>query len=98
MKKEKTLEISAEFLFSYDNESPEFKQALENFIEYIDETGTEQTLLEYISYNIGGLGLEEIVDCIGRVSINGVKPKHMYCGIDVQCDTDCLDNLIFEVN
>lgn len=96
--KTRSIEIAADLLLSYDDESPEFKQALEDFQEYIQQSGTEDDLLEYVAYNIGAFSPEEIIDCIGKVSLNGDKPSILYCGIDVQCDTDCLNNLIFEVN
>jgi len=54
------IEVSAIYSFTYDPESPEFKETLEAYKNVIDQHGGEEALLVYVADNLrqnGGVAL-----------------------------------------
>lgn len=71
--KKVSVEVSSEFEFEYDPESPEFKEALETFKEQYDMLGNEEDLFAYVARHMVRLGREYMVECIGYVGLKNRK-------------------------
>jgi hypothetical protein len=96
-----TATVRGKFKMSYDEESEEFKAALERYNENIWKEGNSKDMLTYIAYNVAQYGAEEFIDGVGFVTINE-RERHIpegedWCGVDVDIE-DIDDVLETEIN
>ena len=83
--KETTVNFTGSLKFSYDENSPEFKQAYQDYKEVIDSGSTStDDMIQHIAYNVGRMGVENMVEGVGYVKYNGkVEDEDMYCGVEL---------------
>jgi len=84
-----TIEITGQIELTYDENSPEFKEALESYQEAIVKKGNKVSMLKHVAFNVTRFGTDRMVDGIGYVGYNGRKPsEEPYSGIMVSEDYD----------
>ena len=92
----KIVKVSGEIELEYDENSPEFKEALEGYREVIDSTGNADDVLKQVSYYITRFGTEGMVEGVGYIGYNGKIPtEEPYSGIMVSLGYDEFDYEIF---
>lgn len=83
------IEITGQIELTYDENAKEFKEALKDFREIIDSTGTIEDMLKHVAFNITRFGVDTLVEGVGYVGYNGRIPKDdTYSGIMVGKDFD----------
>lgn len=82
-----TFEVSAEIEFQYDENSPEFKEALASFNELICD-GDAVDMLRQVAGQLRQWGDHEMmIEGVGYVGIIGQNPPaHLYSGIQVSAN------------
>ena len=84
--KTKKVTLTAEIYLSFDENEKEFKESLElyrNATESVDDDETlKNTMLQHIAWHISSFGTGKKIEGVGYVSIDGVKPKKDWCGVD----------------
>ena len=85
------IEITVEIELKYDENSPEFKQAFEDYRTSMDKNATVEQMLRHIAFHVTRFGVETMVECVGNVGFNGRKPQEDYCGVMVGEDFDEFD-------
>lgn len=76
--------ISGEIQFTFDENSKEFKEALEGYRECIERRGAKESMLKHTAFYINQFGHNGIIEGVGYVGYNGSKPKEEpYSGIMV---------------
>ncbi|MBC6988550.1 hypothetical protein [Hymenobacter sp. BT491] len=93
--KKLTILVSAEIEVQYDENSPEFKEALEAYNEVISDGNA----VDMVSYAVAQLRVwgdhQSMIEGVGYVGlIDNPLPKKLYCGIQVSPNYDARD---FEV-
>ena len=85
--KTKKVTLTAEIYLSFDENEQEFKDSLElyrNATESVDDDETlKNTMLQHIAWHISSFGTGKKIEGVGYVSIDGVKPKKDWCGVDI---------------
>lgn len=86
------IEINGQVELSYDENSAEFKNALDGFREVITENGTKEDMLKHVAFYTNKFGTDGMVEGVGYVGYNGRKPnEEPYSGIMVGEDFDEFD-------
>ena len=87
-----TIEITGQIELIYDENSPEFKEALEGYQEVIEKRGNKGSMLKHVSFYVTRFGTDVMVEGVGYVGYNGRKPtEEPYSGIMVGEDYDEFD-------
>jgi hypothetical protein len=87
-------EITGYIELIYDENSPEFKEALEAYKEVIDTTGTKEDMLKHVAFYVTKFGTDGMVEGVGYVGDNGIKPEaEPYSGIMI---SDGYDDFEFD--
>lgn len=86
--KKQTIDITGQIELSYDENSPEFQQALDDYRHSCDKTATVEDMLKHVAFHVTRFGTETMVEGVGCVGFNGKKPFEDYCGIMVGEDYD----------
>jgi len=83
------IEVTGEIELSYDEQSKEFKEALEGYRQCMDKTGTKEDMLKHVAFYVTRFGTDGMVEGVGYVGYNGRKPtEEPYSGIMVSEDFD----------
>lgn len=86
------IEVTGQIELTYDENSEEFKEALNDYQTLIDEDGTKEDLLNHVAFYVNRFGTDGMVEGVGYVGLNGRKPKEEpYSGIMVGEDYDEFD-------
>lgn len=88
MMKEVTVEATGNFELKYDPQSPEFQQALSDYREIVDRTGTEDDMILNCVHQLRLGGAERMLEGIGWVKYRGKEMGTPYSGIEVVGDDD----------
>ena len=87
-----TIEITGQIELTYNENSEEFKKALEGYQEVIEKEGSKKSMLEHVAFYVTRFGTDGMVEGVGYVGFNGRKPKEEpYSGIMVGEDYDEFD-------
>ena len=84
----RVFEITGELAVHYNENSPEFQEALEEYIDMIDRDGTAESMVKHVAMQIKSWGdHEHMVEGVGYVGLIGRPvPERDYCGIQVSPD------------
>lgn len=83
------VEITGEVELIYDENSTEFKNALEGYKELIDERGTKERMLTHVAFCVMKFGISNLVEGVGYVGCGGILPNEKpYSGIMVSTGYD----------
>jgi len=83
------IEVTGEIELSYDEQSKEFKEALEGYRQCMDKKGTKEDMLKHVAFYVTRFGTDGMVEGVGYVGYNGRKPtEEPYSGIMVSEDFD----------
>lgn len=94
MSQETTINVTGEITLSYDEDSFEFKEALEGYQKVIDRGGSKHSMLQHVAFYITRFGTDGMVEGVGYVGVNGRVPTETpYSGIMVH---DGYDEFNFE--
>ena len=86
------IELTGLVELTYDENSAEFKEALEGYREVIDKNGTKEDMLKHVAFHVTRFGHDSMVEGVGYVGYNGRKPtEEPMCGIMVGEDYDEYD-------
>jgi hypothetical protein len=87
-----TIEITGQIELTYDENSPEFKEALEGYQEVIEKGANKESMLKHVAFYVTRFGTDGMVEGVGYVGYNGRKPTEQpYSGIMVGEDYDEFD-------
>jgi len=87
-----TIDVTGSFELTYDENSPEFKEAFSDFKACIDKEGTIESMLKHVAHNIIRFGDDRMVEGVGYVGYNGRIPeKENYSGIMIGSGYDDFD-------
>jgi len=87
-----TIDITGQIELTYDENSPEFKEALEGYQEVIERDGDKESMLKHVAFYVTRFGTDGMVEGVGYVGYNGRKPtEEPYSGIMVGEDFDEFD-------
>jgi len=87
-----TIEITGQIELTYDENSPEFREAIEGYQEVIEKGGDKESLLKHVASYVTRFGTDGMVEGVGYVGYNGRKPtEEPYSGIMVDEDYDEFD-------
>jgi hypothetical protein len=80
-----TFEFTGEVKLTYDENSPEFQEALESYREVMNSDGDAEAMLQYVAGALSQWGdHEHMVEGVGYVVLEGSDiPKENYSGIQV---------------
>lgn len=80
------VEVSTTISMKYDPESEEFKNALENYRDAIEDGASEEDMLRQIAWYTTAFGAESMIEGVGYVSVDGEKrgDKDNWCGVDIE--------------
>jgi hypothetical protein len=83
------IEVTGEIELTYNEQSKEFKEALEGYRKCMDKTGTKEDMLKHVAFYVTRFGTDGMVEGVGYVGYNGRKPtEEPYSGIMVSEDFD----------
>ena len=86
------IKIEGEIELSYDENSAEFKEALESYQDVIEKNGTKGSMLRHVAFYVTRFGTDGMIEGVGYVGYNGRVPKkEPYSGIMVGEDFDEFD-------
>jgi len=87
-----TIEITGQIELTYDENSPEFKEAIEGYQDVIEKEGDKESMLKHVAFYVTRFGTNGMVEGVGYVGYNGRKPtEEPYSGIMVGEDYDEFD-------
>lgn len=86
-----TIKIEGEMELEYDENSIEFKEALESYQKIIEQNGSKESMLKHVAFHITRFGVESMVEGVGHVAMNGRKQGEPFSGINVKEDYDEFD-------
>jgi hypothetical protein len=86
--KKTIIDITGQIELTYDENSPEFKEALKSYREVIEKEGTKESMLKHIAFYVTRFGIDGMVDGVGYIGFNGRKPSEDYSGIMISEDYD----------
>lgn len=69
-----TIELNGYIELTYDENSKEFKEALNAYREVCDKSGTKEDMLKHVAFHVTRFGHECMVEGVGYVGYNGRKP------------------------
>jgi hypothetical protein len=85
--KKLVVEIKYEMTLSYDEDSVEFKRALDDYNAAIDKDATPLSMLLNVAVSIQNSGSGRMVEGVGYVMHNDyVEDESLYSGIEVEDD------------
>lgn len=83
------VEITGEVKLTYDENSTEFKNALEGYRELIETDGSKERMLTYVAFCVVNFGVDSLVEGVGYLGCGGEQPHEApYSGIMVGNDYD----------
>lgn len=92
MEKKAIIEVQGQVELTFDDESKEFKEALESFKDVIASDGSKEVMLRHIAFYVTRFGVDQMVEGVGYVGFNGRKPtEEPFSGIMVDEDYDEFD-------
>lgn len=82
------IEVSAIYSFTYDPESPEFKETLKSYSEVIERGGNEESMMAHVAHNLRRSGsVDSMVEGVGYIQKEGrPAPEEIFSGITVEDD------------
>lgn len=82
------VEVSAIYSFTYDPDSPEFKETLDSYKKVIDRGGSIESVLAHVAHNLRRSGtVESMVEGVGFIQKEGQPvPEEIFSGITVEDD------------
>ena len=87
-----TIEITGQIELTYDENSPEFKEAIKGYQDVIEKEGDKESMLKHVAFYVTRFGTDGMVEGVGYVGYNGRKPtEEPYSGIMVGEDYDEFD-------
>jgi len=87
-----TIEITGQIELTYDESSPEFKEALDGYQEVIEKGGDKVSMLKHVAFYVTRFGTDGMIEGVGYVGYNGRKPtEEPNSGIMVSEDCDEFD-------
>lgn len=86
--KTKTFVVSTDVELSWDENSPEFQEALKSFNEVIWSEGDSNDMLKQIANQVAQYGHDRMVEGIGYVQLKGQARKDPWCGVEVESGYD----------
>lgn len=81
------IEVTHRVVLSYDPDSPEFKEALEGYIDCIDSNADEERMLRTVAATIVVDGIHRMVEGVGYINYTGsetIFDNTSYSGITVE--------------
>lgn len=69
-----TVNITGEIVLSYDENSNEFKEALEGYNECIG-SGDKNEVLKHVAFHVTRFGIDSMVEGVGYVALVGKTPE-----------------------
>lgn len=75
------IDISATLVLYYDENSPEFKEALESYLEVIDSRATKDDMLKQVAWCIIEYGDHRMIEGVGYVAPHRQQAKEPDSGI-----------------
>ncbi len=79
-----TIDVTGSVELTYDENSPEFQQAYEDYKASMDKDATVESMLKHVAFYVIRFGDDRMVEGVGYVGYNGRKPdKPNYSGIMV---------------
>lgn len=98
--------VEAEILIEFDEESNDFKDLWENYLEYFDSNATYESFSENIASLIARYGTYEFIEGVGHVKLNGENQKFFYDDgykeqpgiVNIEVDTDLNSMVDFEIS
>lgn len=86
MEKISYITITKEYEFKYDENSKEFKEAFESYKGVINSSGSIESMIKHIAYNVDRVNVwditEVLIEGVGNLSYNGKIPNN-WCGIEI---------------
>lgn len=84
-----TIDLTGQVDLTYDENSVEFKEALQGYRDCIDKRGSSTDMLKHVAFYVTRFGTDGMVEGVGYVGYNGRKPtEEPYSGIMVGEDYD----------
>jgi len=84
--------LTGEVELTFDENSAEFKEALEGYKDCIERNGNKESMLKHVAFYVTRFGIDGMVEGVGYVGYNGRKPtEEPYSGIMVGEDFDEFD-------
>lgn len=89
------IEVSGQIELTYDENSTEFKEALESYKASMNPKAKKKEMLQHVAFYVTKFGTDGMVEGVGFVGHNGRKPdEEPYSGIMVGEDFDEYDFVI----
>ena len=83
-----TIDLTGQVDLTYDENSKEFKEALESYNDVI-ASGDAEDMLKHVAFYVTRFGTDGMIEGVGYVGYNGRKPtEEPYSGIMVGEDYD----------
>lgn len=83
------IEVTGQVELTYDENSKEFKEALDGYRQCIEKNGSKESMLKHTAFYVTRFGADGMVEGVGYVGYNGRKPmEEPYSGIMVSEDFD----------
>jgi hypothetical protein len=100
------LTVQAEIEIEFDENSPEFKEMWDGYRTYIDSNADHESLCENIASLISRYGVDEFIEGVGYVKLNGENQRIFKDGeykeqtgiVNVVVDTDINDRVDFYID
>lgn len=67
--------VQAEIKVQFDENSEEFKELWKNYLEFFDSNAEYESFSENIAYVISKYGVQEFIDGVGYVKLNGENQR-----------------------
>ena len=87
----KTIECTTYIELEYDENSPEFKEALSSYTEMIDTDGDIDGMLKHVCHNVIHFGVDTMVEGVGYIKPNYrdlyEEEKKLFSGITLASDS-----------
>ena len=85
------IEITGEIELEYDENTNEFKEALEAYQKSIDPNGKKEDILKHVAFHVTRFGIESMVEGVGYVAFGSNKIEEPFSGITVKKNYDEFD-------
>ncbi len=103
--KEFNVIVQAEIKVQFDENSEEFKELWEQYLEYFDSNATYDTFCENIASLVSRYGTYEFIEGVGHVNLNGKPQKFYFEGeykehpgiVNIEVETDLNSMIDFEI-
>lgn len=80
----RNVECQTNFRVTYDENSPEFKEALSSYQECIYSLGDEDDMIQHVAHNILRFGIDRMVEGVGYVKTETMEePPENWSGITI---------------